>query len=76
MIILEAYSDPTNYQDPDTPQVYGTVYRVDTYDFDEVNETVAHRETSYDDFQNNNPPAGYSVVGEFFARCAGTTRRS
>ena len=76
MIILVEYSNPQDYQDPDTPQVYGTTYRVDTYDFDEVSETVAHRVTGYDDFQHHNPPAGYSAVGEFFDKCNGTTRLS
>ncbi|MBF9239479.1 hypothetical protein I2I05_18950 [Hymenobacter sp. BT683] len=73
ILILLAYSNQTNYQDPNTPQVYGSTYDVDRYEFDEVNETVTHTTGGYDDFQNHNPPENYSVEGEFFSKCDGTT---
>ncbi|WP_210521591.1 hypothetical protein [Hymenobacter terricola] len=71
-----AYSNQQNYQDPYTPQVYGSTYDENRYEFDEVNETVTPSHGIYDDFQNHNQPTDYSLVGEFFSKCDGTTRLS
>ena len=74
--LLLAYTNPRPYQDPDTPQVYGTAYDVDRYEFDEATETVAHTTEYYDDFQDHNPPGGENFQGEFYHYCVpGTTTR-
>lgn len=74
--LLISYTNRHDYQDADTPQVYGATYTVDSYEFDEVNENVVHTLGSYDDFQYHNPPVGFSYTGEFFSKCVGTTRNS
>lgn len=76
MIIYQTYTNPQVYTDQTDPRVYGTKYDVDTFDFDEVNKAVAHLVNHYDDFQDHNPPQGYSFEGEFFSECAATTRLS
>lgn len=76
ILLLETYSDPVPYTDRTDPRAYGTGYTVETYRFDEVNRNMAYATGYYDDFQDHNPPQGFSFTGEFFDRCVGTTRHA
>ena len=75
-LLLLAYTNQQSYQDPNTPQVYGSTYEQDRYEFDEADESVTHTHSLYDDFQDHNQPQGISFSGEFFDKCSGTTRLS
>ncbi|MGI4762503.1 MAG: hypothetical protein ACRYF0_17460 [Janthinobacterium lividum] len=75
IIIRTSYDNAQAYGDR-TGQVFGTQYDTYNWVFDTVTQTVSRQFAgTYDDFQDSTHPEEFNYAGEFYAYCAGTTRR-